>query len=154
MLFRVYNPRSEYDIEATGDLLNDVATSEMHYEDDVQLEDVGIQLEPFNLEQERNEGYLTRQEIMLSMSLMTSRYNKWILRFYEDAWLDSIDSNPNLAPRQSMATYIKVEAPDLTSHSIGKIKRRIADVLEPGETGFEKLARARGEGSSSSSANV
>ncbi|KAJ0443002.1 putative CD2 antigen cytoplasmic tail-binding protein 2/Lin1 [Helianthus annuus] len=190
------------DIEATGDLLDDVAASEMHYEDDEQLEDDGIQLEPFNLEQERKEGYFDQ----------TGNYVEYVSNDIKDAWLDSIDSHPNLAQRQSVVTDIEVEAADLTSQDIGKIKRRIADVLEPGETvlqalrrlkgssgsrkekmsaetkvvfdqltedamklmedgdynvydekqevfqreaeGFEKLARARGEGSSSSSANV
>ncbi|KAL8223897.1 hypothetical protein R6Q57_019372 [Mikania cordata] len=190
------------EIEATGDLLDNVAASEMHYEDNEQLEDDGIQLEPFNLEQERREGYFDQ----------TGNYVEYVSNDFKDAWLDSIDADPNLAQRHTVITDSVVEAVDLTSQDIGRIKRRIADVLEPGETvlqalrrlkggsnsrkekmsaetklvfdqltedasklmedgdynvydekqevfqreaeGFEKLARARGEGTSSSSANM
>ncbi|KAI3815378.1 hypothetical protein L1987_15044 [Smallanthus sonchifolius] len=126
------------DIEATGDLLDDVAASEMHYEDNEQLEDDGIQLEPFNLEQEREEGYFDQ----------TGNYVGYFTNDIKDAWLDSIDAEPNLAQTHSVVMETVVEAVDLTSQDIGKIKRRIADVLEPGETVLQALRRLKGSSSS------
>ncbi|KAL8242418.1 hypothetical protein R6Q59_012720 [Mikania micrantha] len=122
------------EIEATGDLLDNVAASEMHYEDNEQLEDDGIQLEPFNLEQERREGYFDQ----------TGNYVEYVSNDFKDAWLDSIDADPNLAQRHTVITDSVVEAVDLTSQDIGRIKRRIADVLEPGETVLQALRRLKG----------
>ncbi|KAI7745437.1 hypothetical protein M8C21_015025, partial [Ambrosia artemisiifolia] len=130
--------RAGLEIEATGDLLDDVAASEMQYEDDEQLEEDGIQLEPFNLEQERKEGYFDQ----------TGNYVEYVTNDVKDAWLDSIDADPNIAQRQSMVTNMVVEAADLTSQDIGKIKRRIADVLEPGETVLQALRRLKGSSGS------
>ncbi|KAK1414639.1 hypothetical protein QVD17_30388 [Tagetes erecta] len=126
------------DIEDTGDLLDNVAASEMHYEDNEQLEDDGVQLEPFNLEQERKEGYFDD----------TGNYVEYVTNDIKDAWLDSIDAEPNLAQRHSVVTNTVVEAVDLTSQDIGKIKRRIADVLEPGETVLQALRRLKGNSGS------
>ncbi|KAI3742525.1 hypothetical protein L1987_60209 [Smallanthus sonchifolius] len=126
------------DTEATGDLLDDVAASEMHYEDNEQLEDDGFQLEPFNLEQEREEGYFDQ----------TGNYVEYVTNDIKDAWLDSIDAEPNLAQTHSVVMDTVVEAVDLTSQDIGKIKRRIADVLEPGETMLQALRRLKGSSSS------
>ncbi|KAK9060294.1 hypothetical protein SSX86_020998 [Deinandra increscens subsp. villosa] len=129
--------RAGLDIEATGDLLHDVAASEMQYEDNEHLEDDGIQLEPFNLEQERKEGYFDQ----------TGNYVEYVTNDIKDAWLDSIDAHTNLAKIDSLVTNSVVEAVDLTSQDIGKIKRRIADVLEPGETVLQALRRLKGSSS-------
>ncbi|KAI3839450.1 hypothetical protein MKW92_025107 [Papaver armeniacum] len=57
----------------------------------------------------------------------------------KDAWLDSVDAESNFA-RKSFAekSFNKVkddeEADELSSDDVGKIKRRIADLLEPEET--------------------
>lgn len=56
------------------------------------------------------------------------------LEFSQDAWLDSIDVAPKAAEKTRVITTNEDEAHDLTSEELGKIKRRIADVLEPGET--------------------
>lgn len=58
---------------------------------------------------------------------------KTYLEFSQDAWLDSIDVHPKAAKKTRVKTANEDEARDLTSEEIGKIKRRIADVLEPGE---------------------
>ncbi|XP_076915712.1 uncharacterized protein LOC143575154 [Bidens hawaiensis] len=122
------------EIEATGDLLHDVAVSEMHYEDNEQLEDDGVKLEPFNLEQERKEGYFDQ----------TGNYVEYVTNDIKDAWLDSIDAEPKFVQKHSSVTNIVAEAVDLTSQDIGKIKRRIADVLEPWETVLQALRRLKG----------
>lgn len=52
----------------------------------------------------------------------------------QDAWLDSIDVHHNFAASTSVAPKNEDETHDLSSEDIGKIKRRIADALQPGET--------------------
>ena len=52
----------------------------------------------------------------------------------QDAWLDSVEVDPKLAERISTVTKNDNEEQDLSSNDIGKIKRRIANALEPGET--------------------
>ncbi|KAI3789025.1 hypothetical protein L2E82_01809 [Cichorium intybus] len=122
-------------IDENGDLLDVVAAAEMHYEDNETLEDDGVQLEPFNLEQERKEGFFDK----------TGNYVEYVTNDIKDAWLDSIDADPNLAKKHSMVTNDDVvEAADLSSHDIGNIKRRIADVLQPGETVLQALRRLKG----------
>lgn len=56
------------------------------------------------------------------------------IEILQDAWLDSIDVHQNFAARTSVAPKNEDEAHDLSSEDIGKIKRRIADALQPGET--------------------
>ncbi|CAI9287071.1 unnamed protein product [Lactuca saligna] len=120
--------------DETGDLLDVVAAAEMHYKDNETLEDDGVQLEPFNLEQERKEGFFDK----------TGNYVEYVTNDIKDAWLDSIDAEPNLAKIHSMDTDDVVEAADLSSQDIGNIKRRIADVLQPGETVLQALRRLKG----------
>ncbi|XP_022031973.1 uncharacterized protein LOC110933039 [Helianthus annuus] len=92
-----------------------------------------------------NSGLLLTEESRVPVAANTEMTQSVAGARLPDAWLDSIDSNPNIAQRQSMATYIKVEAADLTSYSIGKIKRRTADVLEPGgSASFKKAERSSG----------
>ena len=54
----------------------------------------------------------------------------------QDAWLDSVEVATKYAGKASMVMTNDddVQDQDLSSDAIGKIKRRIADVLEPGET--------------------
>ena len=56
----------------------------------------------------------------------------------QDAWLDGIEVDPKLAERISVMKENDDEKQeqDLSSAEIAKIKRHIADVLEPGETVF------------------
>ncbi|KAL4588517.1 hypothetical protein LXL04_001408 [Taraxacum kok-saghyz] len=121
-------------IDENGDLLDVVAAAEMHYENNETLEDDGVQLEPFNLEQERKEGFFDK----------TGNYVEYVTNDIKDAWLDSIDADPNLAKIHSTSTNDVLEAADLSSQDIGTIKRRIADVLQPGETVLQALRRLKG----------
>lgn len=52
----------------------------------------------------------------------------------QDAWLDSLEVDPKYAGKVPNVTTNDNDAPELSSSDIGKIKRRIADILEPGET--------------------
>nr|XP_043624271.1 CD2 antigen cytoplasmic tail-binding protein 2 isoform X2 [Erigeron canadensis] len=127
-----------FDDEDSRDILQVVADAELQYKDTETLEDDGIQLEPFNLEQERKEGFFDQ----------TGNYVEYISNDIKDAWLDSIDADPNLSLKHTAVTDSTVEAADLSSHDIGSIKRRIADVLEPGETVLQGLRRLKGSSNS------
>jgi len=53
----------------------------------------------------------------------------------QDAWLDNIEVDPKYSALKSVPTNDVDEGPaDLSSKDIGIMKRRIANVLEPGET--------------------
>lgn len=52
----------------------------------------------------------------------------------QDAWLDSVDVEPKYAGKGSLVTNNEDDVDELSSEDIGMMKRRIADVLEPGET--------------------
>nr|GEU68838.1 CD2 antigen cytoplasmic tail-binding protein 2-like isoform X1 [Tanacetum cinerariifolium] len=121
-------------IDENGELLDVVAHSEMRYKDNEALEDDGTELMPFNLEEERKEGYFDQ----------TGNYVEYINKDIKDAWLDSIADQPILAQKHSLVTNDVVEAADLTSQDIGSIKRRIADALESGETVLQALRRLKG----------
>lgn len=56
-------------------------------------------------------------------------------RLLQDAWLDNVEFDPRYAALSSAATTNdEEEIEDLSSKDIGIMKRRIANVLEPGET--------------------
>ncbi|GFY90139.1 hypothetical protein Acr_07g0003360 [Actinidia rufa] len=80
--------------EENRGMLSDISAAEVHYEDKETFVNDGIQMEPFNLEREREEGYFDEQ-----------------------------------------GNYVEDRK---------KIKRRIADVLEPGETVLKALRRLKG----------
>lgn len=52
----------------------------------------------------------------------------------QDAWLDSVDVEPKYAGKVPEVIQNDADIQELTSRELGKIKRRIADALEPGET--------------------
>ena len=56
------------------------------------------------------------------------------LELLQDAWLDSIEVDPKYADKVPEVSTNDDEVEELTSLEIAKIKRRIANVLEPGET--------------------
>lgn len=57
-----------------------------------------------------------------------------ILVSVQDAWLDSVDTEKTYSGKKAIKISNEDEIQDLTSEQLGKMKRRIADVLEPGET--------------------
>ncbi|RVW67890.1 hypothetical protein CK203_061653 [Vitis vinifera] len=97
---------------------------DLFWQGDENFDDDGIQIEPFNLNQEREEGYFD------SEGNFVEYVNE---KEIKDAWLDSVDLEPKFDKR-NMVTKVEDDTQDLTTAAIGKIKRRIADLLEPGET--------------------
>lgn len=54
--------------------------------------------------------------------------------FLQDAWLDNIEVDTKLASSIPVSITTDDDNPELSLEDIGKIKRRIADSLHPGET--------------------
>ncbi|KAI3941115.1 hypothetical protein MKX01_001543 [Papaver californicum] len=110
------------------------------YKENANFEEDGTVIEPFNLEQEKEEGYFDDNGNFVHYAT-----DKGI----KDAWLDSVDAESNFA-RKSFAeeSFNKVkddeESDELSSDDVGKIKRRIADLLEPEETVLQALKRLKG----------
>ncbi|XP_010690483.2 uncharacterized protein LOC104904011 [Beta vulgaris subsp. vulgaris] len=112
-----------------------IASAEVDYKENESFVDDGIQLEPFNLEREREEGYF--DEAGNFVEYVPEKEEK-------DAWLDSLAMDPTLADRVSTIPNNDDEEQELSSDDVGKIKRRIASVLEPGETVLQALKRLKG----------
>lgn len=122
--------------EENRGMLPDITAAEEQYKANETFVDDGIKIEPFNLDQEREEGYFDEQ----------GNYVEYVNENeIKDAWLDSAEIDQNLADK----TYIQKDDEDdenkeLTSEEVGKMKRRIADTLEPGETVLRALKRLKG----------
>ncbi|XP_022726381.1 CD2 antigen cytoplasmic tail-binding protein 2-like [Durio zibethinus] len=120
-------------------MLNDVSAAEVAYEDNENFIDDGIQIEPFNLNKEREEGYFDADGNFVEYV----NDNKT-----KDAWLDSVEDDIKYTGKTSAKTIgednNEVAAQDLSTQDIGMIKRRIANVLEPGETVLQALRRLKG----------
>lgn len=117
---------------------NDISAAEVTYEENDNFVDDGIQIEPFNLDKEREEGYFDAAGNFVEYV----RDNE-----IKDAWLDNVEFDPRYAALSSAAkTSDEEEIEDLSSKDIGTMKRRIANVLEPGETVLQCLRRLKGSG--------
>ncbi|XP_004299178.1 PREDICTED: CD2 antigen cytoplasmic tail-binding protein 2 [Fragaria vesca subsp. vesca] len=102
----------------------------------------GMQFEPFNLEKEKEEGYFDAD----------GNFVEYVDKNQvKDAWLDSL--NKAVDPETTRKFAAKngdggegddEGGQDLSSDEIGKIKRRIADALEPEETVLQALRRLKG----------
>ncbi|KAF5951896.1 hypothetical protein HYC85_009840 [Camellia sinensis] len=121
--------------EENRGMLHDISAAEVRYEDNETFVHDGVQIEPFNLEKEREEGYFDEQGNFVEYIHENE---------IKDAWLDSVEVDPKLAAKGSMLTNMDDDIPDLSSQEIGQMKRRIADVLEPGETVLRALRRLKG----------
>ncbi|NP_001143950.1 uncharacterized protein LOC100276763 [Zea mays] len=109
---------------------------EVRYNDSVNFVDDGIRIEPFNLEREREEGYFDENGNFVEYA----RGNE-----IKDAWLDSVEVDPTYAAKVQNKGKEKVdEFEDLSSDDIGRLKRQIANLLEPGETIMQALKRLKG----------
>ncbi|XP_047318436.1 CD2 antigen cytoplasmic tail-binding protein 2 homolog [Impatiens glandulifera] len=118
-----------------GDQLPDISAAEVRYEVDDTFVDDGVHIEPFNLEKEREEGYFDEQ----------GNYVEYVIENeIKDAWLDSVDINQNIYKKSSSTMTDVEDVTELSSSEIGKMKRRIANVLEPGETVLKALRRLKG----------
>ncbi|KAG8368679.1 hypothetical protein BUALT_Bualt15G0070800 [Buddleja alternifolia] len=117
------------------DLGTDIKKAEVEYKDDETFVDEGVPLEPFNLDKEREDGYFDEN----------GNYVEFVNRNQiKDAWLDSVDFEPKYAKKTSVPTRNDDKPSDLSTEELAVINRRIADVLEPGETVLRALRRLKG----------
>ncbi|KAJ6804828.1 CD2 antigen cytoplasmic tail-binding protein 2-like protein [Iris pallida] len=113
----------------------DFSAAEVHYDDSANFEEDGIQIEPFNLKQEREEGYFDAD----------GNYVEYAIRSeIKDAWLDNVVVDLSYAEKHHKKTEADEEYHDISTEDIGKIKRSIANVLQPGETIIQALKRLKG----------
>ncbi|KAJ8564867.1 hypothetical protein K7X08_001327 [Anisodus acutangulus] len=113
----------------------DISRAEVGYEENETFIDDGIAIELFNLNKEREEGYFDA----------SGNYVEYLNENeIKDAWLDSVDTEKIFSGKNAIKTSNENEIQDLTSEQLGKMKRRIADVLEPGETVLRGLRRLKG----------
>lgn len=130
--------------------------SDIFSQDNENFVDDGIQIEPFNLNKEREEGYFDADgnfveyvrdnEIKVRLLFCFCFYEIFSVDFdcfnrlsiyhgfFQDAWLDNVEVDPKYSALSSVATNDEELIEDLSSKDIGLMKRRIANVLEPGET--------------------
>ncbi|KAG6494571.1 hypothetical protein ZIOFF_042331 [Zingiber officinale] len=120
--------------EVLGDQV-DGLSGEVQYEDNTNFEDDGIQIEPFNLKQEREEGYFDANGNFVEYAKQNE---------IKDAWLDSVVVDTKLAGKFKPKASAEEAYDDLSSDDVGKIKRRIANALQPGETIIQALKRLKG----------
>jgi CD2 antigen cytoplasmic tail-binding protein 2 len=133
-LLRAQNNAKLLEEENVG-MLSDISIAEELYEDNETFVDDGVQIEPFNLSKEREEGYFDT----------SGNYVEYITdKDVKDAWLDSVDDGPKFTKKSSLVENVADQIADLSSKDIGKMKRRIADALEPGETVLRALRRLKG----------
>ncbi|KAH0975394.1 hypothetical protein GBA52_017293 [Prunus armeniaca] len=129
----------------------DVSKAEVSYEglDSENLMEDGIPIEPFNLDKEREEGYFDADGNFVEYAPNEKNQVK-------DAWLDSVEAGETkLYARKTEdedgdgdGDGDGEDLPLSDGDDIGKIKRRIANVLEDGETVLQALRRLKGASSS------
>ncbi|KFK25249.1 hypothetical protein AALP_AA8G087200 [Arabis alpina] len=112
------------------------------YENDANRTEDGIQIEAFSLDREKEEGYFDDD----------GNFVEYVRdKELKDAWLDSIENNPMYMGRSAANDTEKDDdnenekpAEELSQEDIGVRKRRIANVLQPGETVLRALRRLKG----------
>ncbi|KAI3445729.1 hypothetical protein Pfo_002394 [Paulownia fortunei] len=121
--------------DENNDFVPDIRKAEVRYMDNETFVEEGIPIEPFNLDQEREDGYFDEN----------GNYVEYVNRNeIKDAWLDSVDVHPKYAGKSSIPTSNDDNPHDLATEELAEINRRIADVLEPGETVLRGLRRLKG----------
>ncbi|XP_058771741.1 uncharacterized protein LOC131645100 isoform X2 [Vicia villosa] len=131
--------------QITAELLSEenggvsISAAEVTYEDNEDFVDDGIQIEPFNLDKEREEGYFDASGNFVEYV----RENE-----IKDAWLDNVEVDPRYAALSSATKNDEEEeeVQELSSKDVAIMKRRIADVLESEETVLQCLRRLKGSG--------
>ncbi|XP_022141936.1 CD2 antigen cytoplasmic tail-binding protein 2 [Momordica charantia] len=121
--------------EENRGLVNNISAAEVTYEDSENFEADGIQIEPFNLDKEREEGYFDADGNFVEYVNDNE---------IKDAWLDNVDVDPKYTGKTSTVINNEDDVQELSSEEVGKIKRRIAGLLEPGETVLQALRRLKG----------
>ncbi|CAN0921335.1 SUPPRESSOR OF ABI3-5 [Linum grandiflorum] len=126
--------RNQFTTELFDEEVNDRSRAEVAYEDNNDFIDDGIQIEPFNLDKEREEGYFDAQGNFVEYVNENE---------FKDPWLDSVQVDTRFAKRKPEVAEDD-DAPEMPSQETGQIKRRIANLLEPGETVLQALRRLKG----------
>ncbi|GFP98695.1 cd2 antigen cytoplasmic tail-binding protein 2 [Phtheirospermum japonicum] len=117
------------------DLVPDVRKAEVQYKDNDTFDEEGVAMEPFNLEKEREDGYFDENGNYVEYA------NKNEIK---DAWLDSVDVCEKYAGKSKIHMSIDEKPQELVREELAEMNRRIADVLEPGETVLRGLRRLKG----------
>ncbi|XP_073065792.1 uncharacterized protein [Primulina eburnea] len=121
--------------DENNDLVPDIRKAEVQYKDNETFVDEGVSIEPFNLEKEREDGYFDEN----------GNYVEYIdQNEIKDAWLDSVDVYEKYTGKASIPESNDDKPRDLSTDELAEINRRIADVLEPGETVLRGLRRLKG----------
>ncbi|KAF5207367.1 Cd2-binding protein-like protein [Thalictrum thalictroides] len=123
--------------EESSEIFNvkDISIAEEDYEDEADFVDGGIKIEPFNLNEERKEGYFDADGNFVEYASEKEA---------KDAWLDSVEVDSRFAGKNS-GKAIEEDIPDLSEEDIKKMMRRIADLLLPEETVLQALRRLKGK---------
>lgn len=116
----------------------DIFAAEVDYEENTNFVDDGIQIEPFNLKQEREEGYFDANGNFVEYAAQNE---------IQDAWLDNLEVDSSFVEKSQVKKMPEEDYQDITSEEIGRIKRNIANVLQPGETIIQALKRLKGTSS-------
>ncbi|KAH6773259.1 hypothetical protein C2S52_003876 [Perilla frutescens var. hirtella] len=125
----------EYTDSETFGFATDVKKAEVQYQEDEAFIEEGVPVEPFNLDKEREEGYFDEN----------GNYVEYVNQNeIKDAWLDSVDLCEKYVKKSSISTSSDEKPHDLSTEELAEINRRIADVLEPGETVLRALRRLKG----------
>lgn len=123
--------REEYLLGSTAD----VSVSEVHYEENSNFEIDGIEIEPFNLKQEQEEGYFDENG-----NYVEYRHEQEI----QDAWLDTVSTESRFEGKILDRKIAAEEYEDLSLEEMRMMKRRIIDILHPRETIIQALKRLKG----------
>ncbi|KAG0609582.1 hypothetical protein M758_8G195400 [Ceratodon purpureus] len=114
-------------------LVEDVVAAEEEG-DMLRLED-GITIEPFNLNQEREEGYFDAEGNYVEYRLNDDD---------KDAWFETAKVDESLQAKKKKEREMAKEDTELTKEERWVIQKRIADTLQPGETILQAFRRLRG----------
>ncbi|XP_051147199.1 uncharacterized protein LOC127262527 [Andrographis paniculata] len=118
-----------------SDYTNNIRKAEVHYKDNETFVEEGVPIEPFNLDKEREEGYFDEN----------GNYVEYVNQNeIKDAWLDSVDTYKKYDGKNTISTSNDDKPHDLATEELAQINRRIADILEPGETVLQALRRLKG----------
>lgn len=112
---------------------DDVVAAEVEG-DTARVED-GITIEPFNLNQEREEGYFDAEGNYVEYRLNDDD---------KDAWFETAKVDESLQARKLKEREMEKEDTELTKEERWIIQKRIANTLQPGETILQAFRRLRG----------
>ncbi|PIM97569.1 putative protein involved in protein-protein interaction, contains polyproline-binding GYF domain [Handroanthus impetiginosus] len=121
--------------DENNDLVPDIRKAEVQYKDNETFVEEGVTIEPFKLDKEREEGYFDE----------SGNYVEYVNRNeIKDAWLENVDVQQKYTGKSSFPMSNDDKPSELTTEQLAEINRRIADVLEPGETVLRALRRLKG----------